>query len=153
MASAKENQIVKIHAKARVGIITVATLGVVGVSALAPAVASATPLRASSGATVTPDILSYYCEDNICIGNGNEGVSDKVDVVAHADEYDFYGHYELQTPSHKTFNTVDTTWRTGTNNNHYFGVQDVAGQYCGTAWEGSNGDYTKIGYICETFPK
>jgi hypothetical protein len=145
----------KFHAKARIGIITAVTFGAISGVALAPTAASATPLRASAiaAAAARPDILSYYCEDNICMGNANEGTSDKPDIAVYADEYTFYGHFELQTPDHKTYNSPeDTTHRTGTNNLFYFGVKAGTGQYCATAWEGSNGDYEKIGYVCETFP-
>jgi hypothetical protein len=70
----------------------------------------------------------------------------------HADEWQFFGHFELQTPNHKTLNSPkDSLHRTGTNNNYSFeNVDGGSGQYCGTAWEylGSPGSYSQIGYVC-----
>lgn len=128
----------KVHAKVRTAIIAAVAFGAFGITALAPTVASAAP-------------LIYYCEGNICMGDNNDS-HEPVDVAVYADEYQFYGHFELQTPSHETFNSADTSWRTGTNNLHYFGEVDGHGEYCGTAWEkNAEGGYDKIGYICTDF--
>jgi hypothetical protein len=128
---------VKLREKIRTLTVTAVTLGVVGGGMLTAGDASAQVI--------------YYCEGNLCMGNIN-GNANNPDVAMHADEYQFYGHYELQTPDHRTFNSADHLWGTGTGSNHAFGSDKGGnGKYCGTAWENNGNGYDKIGYICENF--
>jgi hypothetical protein len=142
----------KLHARGRVAAVTAVAFCVVSSGLLASGTASATPSGAA--ATARPAVRTiYYCEGNICMGTSDDD-PENPDIAVHADEYEFYGHFELQTPKHKTFNSRTSLWRTGPSNGVYFGIEarDGKGKYCGTAWDGDEHvGYKKIGYICKTF--
>lgn len=142
----------KLHQK--VSALTVTAIAVSVISGMLTAgVASAAPYHAN----VTPDVsysavaaapLIYYCEGNVCAGW--TGSASNPDVYFHADEYNFYGHYELQTPNHKSYNTVDSSNGVGPDNNKMISGHSAGkGEYCGIAWElNGDGGFDQIGDVC-----
>jgi hypothetical protein len=114
------------------------------------AVISGSMLTGVAGAgtyQITPDIV-YYCEANVCVAP--TGSANNPNALFHADEYEFYGHYELKTPNGKSYNDADGYKKVGTNNNvEISGHNSGPGEYCGIAWESTgDGGYESIGDAC-----
>lgn len=70
-----------------------------------------------------------------------------IQIEAWAELQTFYGHFELQTPNHKTYNSKNNTNKAG-GIGHIFTVPYGGGLYAITAWATSgSGGYNKIGYV------
>lgn len=145
----------KLPQKIRVLTVTVVTLGL-GVGGVLTAElanppaslgATVTSAATSHPASMTPD-LAYWCEGNLCMGW--KGSAPNPDIAFHADEYSFYGHYELVTPEGKVHNSSERFNGTGPGSDVYVPSDNGgSGEYCGTAWEANGeGGWTNIGHVC-----
>lgn len=131
------------------------TVGVLGGSTLSAGVAGAATEhgvatgKASMFSRNSPDAV-YYCEGNICARKSG-GTTDNPDIDVYADEYNFYGHYQLKTPNGKGINSgANKSWGTGTANIYTFSnTNGGSGCYTAIAWESvGDGDYDNIGQVC-----
>jgi hypothetical protein len=71
-----------------------------------------------------------------------------VTIRAWARNSSFYGHFELQTPNHRTLNSIQSIWHAGGTGNYFNNINGGVGRYCVTAWEYFSGQYGEMGYTC-----
>jgi hypothetical protein len=117
----------------RAVILPVACLAVGAAGIVAPAAALANPTA---------------CGGDVCFLQTS---SHHAGFLAWADNYPFFGHFELQTPEHTVRNsTPNKQWSVGTQ--YTFGsLPQDSGKYCMVEWQlvGTN-SYDEIGYACMT---
>jgi hypothetical protein len=100
-------------------------------------------------ATATPTVDTAHCSGDVCgeLTSSNSTTFD-IRTWVPASGFSFFGHFELQTPEHTTFNTGQATWNPG-GGGHTFQVPNRNGQYCATAWERvSSTSWENIGEVC-----
>jgi hypothetical protein len=125
-------------------IVTAGLLAVV--STAASAVASTTTTGQVTHTVGTDPCGGDVCEQIYSVNNSNGTYT----IEVWAPTQTFYGHFELQTPEHKTYNSPDNTNHAG-GLGHFFVVPQQSGVFAATAWETSgNGGYNKIGYTTMT---
>lgn len=137
---------IKVRA-AVIGLIAIvtATGATMAAASTAPAAASAS---VSSAGTVSPDIATfcnghYLCMDAPIVSGTNYVITDWTP------SYTFVGHFELQTPDNKTFNSKSRLNHLGRSNGWKFTVARIHGKYCSTAWKDvSKTNHVKLGYVC-----
>jgi len=134
------------HGKVRALAVATLTAGVVGAGVLTAGVAHAgvaSPMRGLAQQAV----LEPACEGNLCA----EIISDESGVVtvrAWARYITFTGHFELQTPNHRTLNSIESTWHAGGTGNYFNNINGGNGTYCVTEWNKVLGGWNDIGYVC-----
>lgn len=90
------------------------------------------------------------CGNNLCV-IWTSGTSSTPTIRMYAADFTFTGHFELQTPNHKVYNSIESTWHYAGTGNYFNRIPAGSGTYCGTAWEQTGvNTYTKIGYACIT---
>jgi hypothetical protein len=148
VTSKHQGENVKLHRKIRALAVTAVTVGVISGGMLTAEAASAAPYHGGVlTARATPDVV-FYCGGNLCAGW--EGAAANPTIAAYAAAASFKGHYEVQTPNHKTFNDADGPKGAGAGNQFFFrNMAGGKGEYCVTDWQRlNNGTYNKIGYVC-----
>ena len=98
--------------------------------------------------------LGTYCATlpepaNLCA----EIISISTNVVtirAYPPNYTFYGHFELQTPNHRTLNSITSTWNKGGVGNYFNNINGGIGTYCVHDWTYIGGGWETLGGICFT---
>jgi hypothetical protein len=125
---------------------TGASLAVVGT---AQAASSAPVLtRVTPSSLASPDIATYcngnyLCMDAPIVSGTNYVITDWTPT------YTFVGHFELQTPQNKAYNSKSRLNHLGRSNGWKFTVPRVHGKYCSTAWKDvSATNHVKLGYVC-----
>jgi hypothetical protein len=124
----------------RLGVVAASSLMAVGVLA-----------AASAAPALAMPTIPNHCSGDVCANVPSVG-GGKITIRVWANYYSFVGHFELQTPNHKTYNTTpDTTWHSGGPAKSWT-LTDIYGQYCATAWQvaGGPGNYNQIGEVCWT---
>jgi len=112
--------------------------------------ASAAPAstRVTSPSLVSPDIAtycngSYLCMDAPIVSGANYVITDWTPT------YTFVGHWQLQTPQNKSYDSKSKLNHLGRSNGWKFTVPRVHGKYCSTAWaDKSATNHVKLGYVC-----
>ena len=134
------------HGKVRALAIAALTAGAVGAGGLTAGVAHAgvaSPMLRGAQQAVG----EQECEGNLCavITDDESGV---VTVRAWARYVTFTGHFELQTPNHRTLNSIESTWHAGGTGNYFNYINGGNGRYCVTEWNKVLLGWNDIGYVC-----
>jgi hypothetical protein len=108
------------------------------VGALTAGALIATPANAST---------VFSCGGDVCAGWVG-GPPSTPTIRVYPDSYTFYGHFELQTPNHKVFNSITSTWHAGGTGNYFNKIPGGAGTYCITGWLQTGTTFTNIGGGC-----
>jgi|GEM_PF-3649288 hypothetical protein len=132
------------YSRRRLGVIAASIFISAGVLAgISAAPALAIPNHCGGSDPYSP----YYgdvCANVAAIGGG------KIYIHVWAWNYPFTGHFELQTPNHKTYNSANKRYYAG-GAGPTWPLPDIYGKYCATAWqELSGGGYGEFGYVCFT---
>ena len=120
---------------------------------LMTAVAVAATVGTAVMATAGPAAAAYGvgCNGFLCMQiksiNGNTATIAFWNNANSPEPGPVYGHFELQTPNHHTYNTSpDQSW--AVNEVHDFTENGGTGNWCGTFWNYYDGGYQKSGYEC-----
>ena len=134
----------------RVAIVGLTTILIaIGASLATAGAAQAEPASTqATSSALMPNVTSYcngkyLCMDGPIVHDGNYIIRDWTP------DNTFVGHYELQTPQNKTYNSKSKLNHIGAGNGWDFTVPRVHGKYCSTAWKDSSATkHTKLGYVC-----
>ena len=87
------------------------------------------------------------CSGDLCASTGERSTAVIATIRAWPPNYGFYGHFELQTPNGRVYNSITSTWNKGGIGNYFNNIDGGAGVWWVTAWRmGSNG-WENIGRV------
>lgn len=141
-----------VTATALAGAMAGAAVGASAGTATASTAQAAEPASVSASVTASPSVSpsigtscngNYLCMDAPVRSGSNWIIRDWAPV------HTFAGHFELQTPDHKVFNSKSKLNHIGRQNGWRFTVRPIFGRYCSTAWKDlSKTRHVKLGFVC-----
>jgi hypothetical protein len=114
----------------------------------ATAATAAFALTLTAVAAIPASAAVRVCGDNVC-EVVVQAAGNVATIRAYPPEFTFYGHFELQTPNGKTFNSITATWHQNGSGNYFNNINGGSNaDWCVSAWEPSGGGYERIGFTC-----
>lgn len=89
------------------------------------------------------------CGGDVCAVTSARKIAVTATVRAYPPNYTFNGHFQLQTPNGKVFNSKTATWNQNGTGYHFKNIHGGRGRWCVTAWRPAvGGGWEKIGNTC-----